>query len=164
MTSKSLPQLTSELIQGFWARVDVKPNKNECWEWKAYCNENGYGRLYIKGLYFYSHRTAYFLGKGIDPIEWKVLHECDNPPCCNPHHLKLGTHGDNVRDMIAKGRDKKAKGEDAPNVKLKEWQVKEIRQKYEAGGISMEKLARQYDIYPSGVWMIVRRKIWAHVE
>lgn len=39
------------------------------------------------------------------------MHTCDNPPCCNPSHLKAVTHGENMRDMILKKRRQMPKGE-----------------------------------------------------
>lgn len=52
----------------------------------------------------YTHQTAYRLAKGIIPEGMCVLHRCDNPPCCNPNHLFLGTKRDNSVDMARKGR------------------------------------------------------------
>ena len=50
-----------------------------------------------------AHRIAFFLAHGHWP-EPETLHLCDNPPCCNPRHLREGTRMDNVRDMIMKNR------------------------------------------------------------
>jgi len=56
-----------------------------------------------------------------------VCHRCDNPPCCNPAHLFLGTAADNVHDMVAKGRDARPIGADHPNARLSAEQANEIR-------------------------------------
>lgn len=67
----------------------------------------GYGRVMIRdnGGTELSHRIAWILVNGPVPPETPcVLHACDNPPCCNPAHLFLGTNDDNVADMVAKGR------------------------------------------------------------
>ncbi len=63
----------------------------------------GYGDLSYSGKHMQAHRLAWTLTHG-DPGELDVLHTCDNPPCCNPKHLYLGTDADNHRDMHARGR------------------------------------------------------------
>jgi hypothetical protein len=37
-----------------------------------------------------------------------VLHECDNPSCFNPRHLSFGTYARNLRDCVARGRNRNA--------------------------------------------------------
>ncbi|WP_363267018.1 HNH endonuclease [Cellulomonas sp.] len=54
-----------------------------------------------------------------------VRHRCDNPPCCNPEHLELGTQTQNVGDMVARARQ--ARGRALPQTRLSDEQVSEIR-------------------------------------
>ncbi len=92
----------------FWSKVAVTSNPEKCWDWKACRNVQGYGRLtrQINGrAWRYAHRLAYFYYFGIDPAEMMVCHTCDNPGCCNPLHLFIGTRADNNRDRHLKGRD-----------------------------------------------------------
>ena len=54
-----------------------------------------------------AHCAAYALAYGLTTDEMQgvnVLHTCDNPPCCEPAHLWIGTHQDNQADKVAKGR------------------------------------------------------------
>jgi excisionase family DNA binding protein len=83
--------------------VDRK-GPDECWEWKGHRGSNGYGVAYCQGLQMRAHRVAYMLAKGDIPEGLIILHKCDNPPCCNPAHLRLGTFLDNAEDAINKGR------------------------------------------------------------
>jgi hypothetical protein len=77
---------------------------DECWEWTGVRLPTGYGNIWLNGSKKRSHRIAYALANGFIPARALVCHSCDNPPCCNPAHLFLGTHKDNVTDCIKKQR------------------------------------------------------------
>lgn len=82
----------------FWELVDG--SSDICWTWRATKTSGGYG-FFRK---YSAHRIAYFLASGIDPGNAQVCHSCDNPCCCNPAHLFVGSHNDNMADKMAKGR------------------------------------------------------------
>lgn len=86
----------------FWARVDQSGGPDACWPWTGGGLDEGYGRLSWEGHLELAHRIAYMLTYG--PPENDVLHDCDNPPCCNPTHLYDGTSSDNARDRCGRGR------------------------------------------------------------
>ena len=109
--------LTPERIDRFWSYVDRR-GPNECWEWTGEKHNHGYG-IYsewggggtVEARTGGSHRTvkcyAHRLSVRIDgrSIEGKVVrHDCDNPPCVNPAHLRTGTQADNIRDAVERGR------------------------------------------------------------
>lgn len=86
-------------------RVTINKNTG-CWEWTK---RNGdvcrkYGMVIIERMVHSVHRLVYELTQGAIPKGWLVLHRCDNPPCCNPSHLFVGTHQDNMDDKVRKGR------------------------------------------------------------
>lgn len=87
----------------FWSRVDRR-GPDECWPWTGSRNPAGYGAFSRGGKRSNTHRVAWEMTHGPIPGRLHVLHACDNPPCCNPAHLSLGTHEDNMADMVAKGR------------------------------------------------------------
>lgn len=86
----------------FWRGVR-KSRGDKCWHWKRGTDSNGYGRIGWHGRVEGAHRVAYELTYG-HPGNLFVCHHCDNPICCRPEHLFLGTAADNMRDMVAKGR------------------------------------------------------------
>lgn len=95
----------------FWGRVNVTNNKDDCWKWGGASSNGGHGRFKLKGKLVSPHRHAYQLVHGdIPKIKGKerliVRHKCDNPSCCNPYHLELGTYRDNAIDMVKRGRHK----------------------------------------------------------
>lgn len=99
----------------FWNLV-ARGQGNACWPWLGQLSDNGYGRLRIGGRVRFTHQLAYEFtnsyefvrcGRTISRDSILCLHRCDNPPCCNPGHLWLGTQLDNRRDCVAKGRSAK---------------------------------------------------------
>lgn len=146
----------------FWAKVDCF-GPDDCWPWTA-GKRLGYGRLYVAGRKETAHRLAYALAVGPIPEGLCVLHRCDNPGCCNPAHLFLGTQADNVADMEAKGRavHRSARpGEGHHAARLNAAQAIVIRA---ATGMSQRALAREYGVCQQTISDIVRRRRWAHLS
>lgn len=83
---------------------------NKCWLWQGTIAAT-YGRMSFsengKQKKLYAHRVSYELHHPLETESmrnWTVMHTCDNPPCVNPSHLRLGTQRDNLLDCIDKGR------------------------------------------------------------
>ena len=85
-------------------RLVTQPNG--CIEWTGATNKKGYGSIGDgNGKTMLTHRLAWELANGPIPEGMKVLHHCDNPPCCNVEKcLFLGTDADNSDDKWSKGR------------------------------------------------------------
>lgn len=151
-------------LQRFWDRAS--PSPNGCWEWKGARLPSGYGRL-GGGTRAVTppqraHRVAFMLHWGVTLPSWlMVLHECDNPPCCNPDHLFLGTHADNVADMVSKGRQGTHDhyGEKNPKAKLTREQVEEVKRRLAAGETQVA-VARSLGISRGNIWWINKDKTW----
>lgn len=146
----------------FWSKVKVRADPRACWNWTGYIS-HGYGRLSWKGLMSLAHRVAYELAYGDAPGELNVLHSCDNPACCNPSHLFLGTPLDNARDRALKGRNGHGcglLGERHPSAKLTQEQVFEIRLLHSAGDKTLKMLAERFGTSRSQISRIILRQNW----
>jgi hypothetical protein len=87
----------------FWSKVDIK-HPDECWIWKGAMSGGGYPSFKFNGKVTSAQRAAYALTYGSIDDKLYTLHSCDNPKCVNPYHLRLGTPGDNMQDMVKRNR------------------------------------------------------------
>lgn len=149
--------MATAAVKRFEGRLD---KTSACWLWTGFRVETGYGRYWADGKSWRAHRYAYeqFVG----PIgDLQVLHSCDNPPCCNPDHLFLGTPLDNALDRAAKGRSGKEKrsGEQAGGAKLTPEAVRAIRASVEPLSV----LAAHYGVTKQNIHAVRKGKTWASV-
>lgn len=100
----------------------------------------GYGFVTYKQKNYYLHRLSYSAFVGEIPKDKVVMHTCDTPGCINPLHLAVGTKGDNMKDMILKGRDHHPKGRGSGSL-MSEAERLYIRQ--QVGSASCREIARQ---------------------
>jgi len=107
-------KVSPERLERFKSKLS-EPTETGCLLWTASKSNRGYGVFSDGwGKTISAHRFAYQLAKGSIPAGMVVCHSCDNPACCNPDHLWLGTRSDNQRDMVAKGRDAKTRKTHCP--------------------------------------------------
>jgi len=158
--------------QKFWRRVNIR-GADECWEYTGTPSQR-YGKYNIKigGKWrlAIAHRYAYEQYYGKIPDGLYVCHSCDNPMCCNPEHLFLGTNSTNQKHAVQNGLyanvcpPEPIRGEEHHSAKLSEDDVREIRRLYGAGAYSQDELAEKYGLAQNMIHKIVRRKSWRHVK
>lgn len=131
----------------------LRPN-GECLEWTKGVSPSGYGVTKLGGnRVVRAHRLALEL-EGIDVNGWYVLHSCDNTLCCNPKHLRIGSHQENMNDMTKRKRQ---------HSKLSEEQVLAIRSRYVRGRITHNELADEFGVTQTHISDIVNRNTWVHI-
>lgn len=154
--------MTPSILQRFLDKVHPEPNSG-CWLWTGSAHSFGYGFFHMEGKTQRAHRVSFQLHCG--PIEsgMCVLHECDNPYCVNPDHLRLGTQADNVHDCVKKGRASYPLSGPAPRcLKLTAEKVREIRQKRNDGATTKQ-LAVAYNVDRSMIRRICKGVVWKNV-
>mgnify|MGYP001606685686 CR=1 FL=1 len=155
------------MIERFWSKVDRK-GPDECWPWLT-GTAHGYGMFSIGQANFRAHRIAYELTYGPIPVGLIVRHKCDNPACCNPNHLEIGTNRDNTQDAIRRGRwryppRRRVSGEDVPRAKLTNKQVVVLRKLYHDGLFYQYELAHMFGLSQAAVSKIVRGETYPRAE
>lgn len=129
-----------------------------CLEWTGKRDKDGYGKRVVAGKEYRVHRLAYIQAHGRIPKHLHVLHRCDNPPCYRLEHLFLGTHQDNVRDMVQKRRHNW--GIKNGGCKLKPQDIIRIRREFPKSGLSYAAFAKLNKISTTLAFNIVKRKRW----
>ena len=171
--------MRKSLEERFWSKVSIDfENVENCLEWTGKSRKRGgYGRFFLiredlgkKNVS--SNRMVWELVFGEIPDGMMVCHKCDNPPCCNPSHLFLGTAYENYHDAVKKGRISlspahlvgliKRVGMDVGSAKLTDEQVLDIREKH-IQGLSNGLISRQFSVSQGTVSRIINRKLWNHL-
>lgn len=146
---------TQYLLWMLAEKTYIKPSG--CWYWGGNRNEKGYGLLEVRGVIYRIHRIVYEHCVGEVSESDLVLHHCDNPPCCNPSHLYIGDHRDNILDCVRRNRH--------PASILNEEMVREIRNRSTGSSRqSAKRLAEIFGVSVDAIQDVLTRRTWQHVE
>lgn len=153
----------------FWAKVDMSGGDDACWPWLGGRSPRGYGNFFVGSVVDGTRRSvraarfSYDLTHPDAPLGRRVCrHACDNPPCCNPRHLKAGEQADNVADMYERGRHVVSRGAQRTNAVLTEQLVRDVR-RFAAGGVSQRKIAARLSVSRPTIQAVLSRRNWKHV-
>lgn len=157
--------LITSPAERFWLKVNKNgaiprhaPHLGPCWLWTGARRSGGYGHVNVAGRFVAAHRFALQLTGSQPRNDLAVLHRCDNPPCVNPEHLRIGTQAENVHDMISKGRQRYVIGESNASAKLTASAAIDIYHCNEANAV----IAARFGIDQTVVSRIKTGKAWQH--
>ncbi len=150
------------LVERLQRRLKHDPQTG-CLEWMGYRHPKGYGQIgrgsHEEGL-VYTHIAAWEIAHGVSvPDGMFVCHHCNNPPCCNPEHLFIGSAKDNTDDMIQKMRH--SYGE-RHATKLNDRDARAVRELVRRG-FTQQEIADEYRIARSMVGHIAQGNRWKHL-
>lgn len=141
----------------FWHYVDVRGD-DDCWPWQLKLRASGHGEFCAGGWKLTAPRYAYESANLVELDAGQVLrHICENPACCNPSHLELGTWSD-----VAKRRGPSVCGEKGGRSRLTSDQVYTIRRGYDDGS-KVADLAKRFSVDRKTIVQVGKRKTWAHL-
>ena len=141
----------------FWVKVK---RTDQCWEWQGTHDSDGYGQFTYNYKQIKACKIAYILTHGQVPERFCVLHTCDNPSCCRPDHLWLGTTQENTQDKINKGRQ--ARGMTSGLSTTTEAEVRYIRYLYTIG-MGQSQITRTLSKGKGCVNAIISGASWKHL-
>ena len=152
----------------FNAKVDRSGGADACHPWtggerRGVYGKHGVGSVKTDGYHTpRTHQIAYVLATGQQIPDGMVVRHavCDNPPCCNPAHLLLGTDKDNSDDKTAKSRQ--ARGSRIGTAALNEAQVQELKALYATGEWNQVSLSEKFGVSQSTISRVVSGRTWRH--
>lgn len=159
--------MTAAELVAYEMRYAVRDEATGCLLTTAHLNSTGYGHVRLGRKMVLLHRLVlehHVVGRPLSRDE-EGRHRCHRPPCIEPSHLCIGSHTENMADMVAasRGRSGQKVGEGNSNAKLNDDAIRDIR-KRAASGMSHRAIARLLDVNKDTINNIVKRKAWAHVE
>ena len=164
------PRRVAPVAERFWRYVERREDDG-CWIWTGKVDSSGYGCLNINGKWVRASRLAWEIITGSPiPKGLLALHRCDVRRCVRADldprvsHIFLGTHAENMADMVRKGRSDDRAGMLNPFARLSDAAILELRRRYAAGGITQQALADEYGTSQCNVSKIVLGVSWAHVS
>ena len=125
----------------------VAHTTDKCIPWHMGHFASGYGSWYVDGKAYRAHRIVYEMEHGSIPKGMHVCHTCDNPGCVNIAHLFLGTHLDNMRDKVQKGRQPRMNRTNHPATKLTPKICQQIQEEYTGKRGEINMLAEKYNVH-----------------
>jgi hypothetical protein len=138
-----------DILARFRSKVEVL--ESGCHEWRSTLHRDGYGKFWFGGKQAAAHRVAWIILVGEIPEGKWILHKCDNRKCVNPDHLYVGDAQQNVLDKVDRcswwGR-----------MQISFDEVKEIRARYAAGGVTQQQLAEEYACHQTQISRLVLNK------
>ncbi len=93
-----------DVVEHFWAQVDLTGGPNTCWNWTGIVHANGYGAFNLGTRQGLSHRLALELSGVRIPAGLIVMRTCGNRLCCNPAHLYVATPSERMAARSRPGR------------------------------------------------------------
>jgi hypothetical protein len=144
------------LADRFWEKV-AKSNPESCWNWSGSVSPLGYGRIKVggkKGAAVPAHRVSAVLCGLLQDDTAHVLHSCDNRLCCNPEHLFIGSHQQNMADMADKKRNRTPRPGNGRQ-KLSDADRTEIMRLVKQG-INKSDVSRRFNVTPTRIRQIAQ--------
>lgn len=152
--SKMRGATLAEKVEAYSVQVPI----SGCWIWARSLGPTGYGQLFNGRQMEGAHRCSWKAFVGAIPDDLDVLHRCDVRCCVNPHHLYLGTHQQNMDDMMQRGRNVALPGESNGFAKLTDEQVAQIAAAYATGKHTQKCIAKEFGCSQQLVSIIVRKE------
>jgi len=147
-------------LKSFELPVEQVDMTGSCWLWIGSRDKNGYGLFRVNGVTMRVNRLAWISYNGEIPEGKHVLHTCDTPACVKKEHLFLGTHQENMTDMVQKSRAYRPIGEINPKAKLTQKKADEIRELATQGATQTE-LSTMFQVSRGAVYHILAGRTWA---
>ena len=158
-------EIAPHLVERFWSNVNRAGGRRSCWLWTAGTFTRGYGQFRVGKKKWRTHRLVLALN-GTDISRGIVIHSCDVTGCCNPAHLRVGTHAENAADRDRRGRGRfpgpanPARGEaNGGGGKLTATQAAQIKRSRGHARL----VAERFEVSISLVYQIRNGGVWAHV-